>query len=83
MQRYLVTIHYREPTYEQHTGRGPRPYRGTFAVDAPHEDAAVARAREAFRRWSEASGVSWVREEVGVECALDEGDATPSVSTPS
>ena len=66
MQRYLVTIHYREPTYEQHVGRGPKVYRGSFAVEASHVDAAVARAREAFRAWSQASSVSWVREEVAV-----------------
>lgn len=79
MPRYLVTFHYREPTYEAHVGRGAKLYRGTFAVEAPTPDDAVARAREAFDGWGRASSVSWVREVVRVVCVRDDGDGSPSV----
>ena len=71
-QDYTVTIHYREPSYEQ-TGK-PRaePYRFTYDVHAEGADRARELAIAEFERVTRESSVGWVREIVEVEVAIVE-----------
>ncbi len=61
-KRYVVSIDFREPTYEQHTRGGPKMRRGTFVVFASTEDEAVLHATYEFRRIEALSGVGWSRD---------------------
>ena len=59
---FVVTIAYREPTFELHGGRGPTLYSGTFVVVAETEDDAVRVALGEFRRLEALSWVGWSRD---------------------
>ncbi len=65
-KRYVVTIEYREPTFERHAGIEPRPRRGTFVVFAETEEAAAVGGVYEFRRIEALSGVGWSRDVVSV-----------------
>ncbi len=65
---YRVTLHYREPSFEAQRGAQPRPYRGTFLVQAPTTESAVRVARCRFDAWTRASSVGWVRIVVATDC---------------
>jgi hypothetical protein len=62
MPAYLVTIQYRERTYELHSGRTPTMYSGSFVVVADGEAEARAHATAEFRRIEALSGVGWRRD---------------------
>jgi hypothetical protein len=66
VETYLVTIEYREPTYELRAGAKPRPYGWTYEIVAADESAARESALEEFRWVTRASSVGWIREVVGV-----------------
>jgi hypothetical protein len=61
-KRYLVSIDFREPTFELHTGSEPQLRRGTFVVFASTEDAAAQGAMYEFRRVEALSRVGWSRD---------------------
>jgi hypothetical protein len=61
-RRYVVSIDFREPTFERHTGSGPRTRRGTFVIFASTEDAAAQGAVYEFRHIESLSGVGWSRD---------------------
>ena len=61
-QRFDVTIHYREPTYEDVVGRKECAYRWTFQLSAVDEADARNQALDEFRETERLSGVGWVRE---------------------
>lgn len=60
--RYKVTIPYKEPTYERHTGR-PRssPYYARYEVMTDSEEEAIQTAIELFEKDRMKSGVRWAR----------------------
>jgi hypothetical protein len=62
VRRYVVTIDFREPTFERHTASGPQTRRGTFIVRASNEDDAIRSATYEFRRIEALSGVGWSRD---------------------
>jgi hypothetical protein len=62
-----VTIHYREPSYEQVAGRKEHPYRWTFRLSAVDETAARDMAVDEFRETERLSGVGWIRQIASVE----------------
>ena len=65
--RYLVTIFYREPTYELEVGRKASPYRWRFDdIDVASEPEAVAEATRRFREIERLSGVGWQRDVLDV-----------------
>ena len=65
--RYRVVVSYREPAYEERTGRREAPYRWTYLVVAASEEEARRRALSEFREVSRLSSVGWWREVVAVE----------------
>lgn len=76
-RRYLVTIFYREPTYQRHTyGNVDRlhAYRGSYEVHARDADTATRLAVRAFERTAALSGSGWVRSIVDVRCQLLDDD---------
>ncbi|MFW6089826.1 MAG: hypothetical protein ACODAB_08735 [Gemmatimonadota bacterium] len=62
LRRYVVTLVYREPTYEAARGHGPTSYRGSFRVEAASAHDAELEARRRFEAWARRSSVGWVRE---------------------
>ncbi|MFW6197705.1 MAG: hypothetical protein ACOC5B_02460, partial [Myxococcota bacterium] len=68
---YVVTLVYREPTYEAARRRGPTSYRGSFRVEARSPHDAELEARRQFEAWARRSSVSWVREVERVEVRED------------
>ncbi len=70
LARYAVTIHYREPSYELRAGPRPTPFRWTFAVEAPSQEAAIAAARRVFRDTEQRSSVGWGREIILIDAQL-------------
>lgn len=60
--RFLVTVTYREPTFEERLGRDGPPYAWTFDVDAPDAETARAIAEARFGEAAQQSGVGWPRE---------------------
>jgi hypothetical protein len=68
---FIVTIAYREPTFELHIGRGPTLYSGTFVVVSENEDDAVALALSEFRRVEALSWVGWSRAVESLSVAQD------------
>jgi hypothetical protein len=78
--KYRVVVSYREPAYEERTGRRETPYRWTYAVIAESEEQARGRALREFREVSRLSSVGWWREVVGIEvreAPPESGDALP------
>jgi hypothetical protein len=67
--RYVVKIHYREPTYALSRGLAEKVYSGSFEVSATDPNAAVAHARAEFERIAVISGVSWARQIERIEVA--------------
>lgn len=70
-RRYLVTIFYREPTYQRHThGNVARlhAYRASYEVHARDADTATGLARGEFERIAALSGCGWTRSVVDVRC---------------
>lgn len=65
---FLVTIHYREPTYEKKMGRGPKSYKWTFSIKAQDEETAKSKAVAEFKQTTALSWVGWGREVIEVEC---------------
>ncbi len=61
-RRYVVTIAYREPTFERYAGIGPQLRKGTFVLFAETEEAAAIGAVYEFRRIEALSGVGWSRD---------------------
>ena len=72
VQTYLVTIEYREPTYELRTGPRERPYDWTYEIVASDEAAARESALREFWWVTRASNVGWIREVVGVTVRRDQ-----------
>jgi hypothetical protein len=75
VNRFLVTVLYRQPTYEKHTMGNVshlHPYRASYevALEEHDEDRAKYLAVREFRRTARESGSGWVRIIVGVECQL-------------
>jgi hypothetical protein len=58
---FVVTIAFREPTFELHGGRRPTLYSGSFVVVAESEEDAVRLALAEFRRLEALSWVGWSR----------------------
>jgi len=72
-QRYLVTIHYREPTYERHTYDNVtrlHPFKIRYEVTTlyPNEERARGLALREFYHVAAHSSVGWVRQIVQMEC---------------
>lgn len=68
-QRFLVTIHYREPTYQRHRQVVRRhPYRGRFEVLATDAERAKQIALREFQNTAVQSSSGWIRQVVRVEC---------------
>ncbi len=65
LDRFSVTVLYREPTYERRFGKKRLAHRFTFRVAADSVDAAREQALAEFETWARLSGVSWIREVVG------------------
>lgn len=61
-REYLVTISYREPTYEEQQGREPKVYQHRIRVRAGSTEEAAATARTLFAQAQKDSGVGWIRE---------------------
>lgn len=74
-RRYVVTIGYREPIFEQYHGTGPQHFEGSFVVLAESESGASHQALAEFRRIEAFSGVGWARdiESVSVFLKVIEG----------
>jgi hypothetical protein len=70
-QTYLVTIEYREPTYELRVGPKTRPFGWTYEIVAADESSARESALREFWWVTRASSVGWVREVVGVHVRRD------------
>jgi hypothetical protein len=71
MNRFLVTVLYRQPTYEKHACDDVsrlHPYRASYEVVTDDEGRARELAVREFRRTARESGSGWVRLIVGVEC---------------
>ena len=71
MNRYLVTVHYREPTYERHTHDNVsrlHPYKATYEVFASSEERAMKLAVGSFKFTAMNSSCGWVRLIEQVEC---------------
>lgn len=71
--RYLVTIHYKEPTYQKRapSNRARRyPYTACYEVTTSTADRARALALNEFRETARNSSVGWIREVDRVECTL-------------
>lgn len=70
--RYLVTIHYREPTYQRHTWGDNvvplHPYRARYEVVSRGSERAVEIALQEFRHTAALSSAGWVRQVVRVDC---------------
>jgi hypothetical protein len=64
---WSVTIHYREPTYEEARQWGPREYEWTYVVDAPDPDAAKRVAKGEFTHMQILSSVGWARDIVSMD----------------
>lgn len=62
MNRYKVTIKYREPTYAKARGIEEVTYRGAFEVQAAGPEVAVRIATGLFHDAQRSSSVSWARE---------------------
>ena len=70
-RRFLVTIHYREPTYErrvQERAARLHPFRASFEIRAGDMDQAREAALAEFRAVALESGSGWVRKVVRVDC---------------
>ena len=77
MVRFLVTVLYRQPSYEKHTSGNVsrlQTYRGSYEVVANDEERARQLAVEEFKRTARLSGSSWVRLIVRVDCRALEND---------
>ena len=60
--RFVVTILYREPTWEARFGRRARPCGGAFEVDAPDALTALATALVEFKQLEASSFTGWIRD---------------------
>lgn len=60
-RRYLVTVHYTEPTFDLQRGRDAIERTCTYVVYAHQKNTAVELARQAFRDLARRSSVGWVR----------------------
>jgi hypothetical protein len=65
-ERYLVTVYYREPTYELFSGAKAEPYHWTFEVEADDVEAAKRESLRQFRELASVSSVGWIRRIVSV-----------------
>jgi len=64
---YIVTIYFREPTYEFKAGPKAEPYSTSYRIQAENKDEAERLALEAFRLQERSSHVSWIRDVEKVE----------------
>ena len=72
-EEYLVTIYYREPTYERYHGAKEKPYHWTYRVRAKGEKSARDGALMEFREMARLSNVGWGREVESVEvCGVNQ-----------
>ena len=71
MTRYVVTIYFREPTFEARIGRKERPYRVSYDVTAASVERAEQSAIAQFEQTALDSWVSWVRQIVRVEVSVE------------
>ena len=82
-QRYLVTIQYREPTYQRHKHDNVcrlHPYRASYEVITTEgEEQARQLAVREFHRMAVHSSSGWVRQIVKVDCAALGDDVTCKV----
>ena len=70
MSGFLVTIRYREPTYELQTGVTRTPYKWTYRIEAITAALAKEIAIGQFHAVAALSSVGWVREVVSVDAVL-------------
>lgn len=73
LSTYIVTIFYREPSYELRAGIKEEPYSGSYRIQAGSQEESERLALEQFRRQENGSQVSWTRVVEKVESRL----ATP------
>ena len=67
-RRYLVTIYYREPSYERRQGGLIRLYRASYEVREESERRAIRRAKQSFDTTWKLSSVGWPRCIVRTNC---------------
>ena len=72
MPKFLVTVFYREPTYEQRVGDKAEPYRWTYRIAASTDRLAERAALAEFRRVASRSGSGWIRRVVRVDVRSDQ-----------
>jgi hypothetical protein len=70
---YIITVSFREPTYELRAGAKSEPYSAFYRIKARSKEEAERLAMEEFRRMEKNSRVSWTRVVEKIECRL----ATP------
>jgi hypothetical protein len=66
---FLVTVTYREPSYELRAGAKPKPFVASFRISAETGEEAERLAVEEFQRQEQSSFVSWSRVIEKVESA--------------
>jgi hypothetical protein len=67
---YVITIFFREPSYELRVGAKAEPYSASYRIQAGSKEESERLALEAFR-WQESnSHVSWGREVEKIESRL-------------
>ncbi len=62
MARFVVTVSYREPTWEARFGARAHPCGGAFEVEAPDALTALATALVEFRQLEVTSFTGWIRD---------------------
>lgn len=67
LDRFLVEIRYREPTYEAQHGERAEPYRFRYRVSALSPDHARRLALTEFRLTAALSSSGWIRDVVSVD----------------
>jgi hypothetical protein len=73
---YIVTIFFREPSYELRAGAKSEPYSAAYRIQAGSKEESERLALEAFRSQERGSNVSWGRVVEKIESRL----ATPEES---
>jgi hypothetical protein len=67
LERFYVTVEYREPSYEARTAGRPEPYRWTYDLLAESALCAREAALREFYATAAESSVGWARQIVAVE----------------
>jgi hypothetical protein len=84
LNRYRVSIPFREPTFEQRIGRPPSspPFMARYEVVAHSPQDAQDRALEIFHEMASRSGVGWIREPMEAEIRVEAFSLDSSLRDP-